>query len=120
MNGACNALYDIAFADDKGAMLRSAYGSPAHTDATPAGAALDITRSPDFASCAVQRVTSSFLGRPTTPDDAPLLLALDDEFVKSGFRMRALVRSLVRSSAYRKSNNESSASWRTDGTEGAK
>ena len=112
LNGACNALYDVAFADDKGAMLRSAYGSPAHADATPAGAGEDITRSPEFAACAVQRVTSSFLGRPTTPDDEPLLRSLDDEFVKSGYRMRSLVRAVVHSAAYLKSNNESSPVWR--------
>src|SRR5208282_2828817 len=106
MNGPCTNLYDQAFADDKGAMLRSAYGSPAHADATPAGAAAEITRSPEFAACAVQRVTSSFLGRPTTPDDEPLLHSLGDEFVKSGYRMRALVRALVHSSAYRRANNE--------------
>jgi hypothetical protein len=120
MNGPCTTLYDPAFADDKGAMLRSAYGSPAHADATPAGAAKEITRSPEFAACAVQRVTSSFLGRPTTADDEPLLRSLDDELVKSGYRMRALVRALVRSAAYRRSNNESSSSWRTEAGEGAR
>ncbi|MGO9713886.1 MAG: DUF1585 domain-containing protein [Polyangiaceae bacterium] len=108
MNGPCTNLYDLAFADDKGAMLRSAYGSLAHADATPAGAAEDITRSPEFAACAVQRVASSFLGRPTNADDEPLLRSLDDEFVKSGYRMRALVRALVHSPAYGRSNNVSS------------
>ena len=110
MNGPCTNLYDLAFADDKGAMLRSAYGSPAHADATPAGAAEDITRSPEFAACAVQRVTSSFLGRPTNADDEPLLRSLDDEFVHSGYRMRALVRALVHSPAYGRSNNRELAS----------
>lgn len=110
LNGQCNALYDVAFADDKGAVLRSAYGSPAHADATPAGAAEEITRSPDFATCAVQRVTSSFLGRPTTPDDAPLLKSLTDRFVQSGYRMRALVRGVIDSPAYAKSNNRGSSS----------
>ena len=47
---------------------------------------------PEFAQCAVQRVTSSFLGRPTTPDDEALLASLTDAFVRSGYRMRALVR----------------------------
>jgi hypothetical protein len=112
LNGQCNALYDVAFADDKGATLRSAYGSPAHADATPAGAGEEITKSPEFAACAVERVTSSFLGRPTTADDAPLLRALDDEFIKSGYRMRALVRALVHSAAYRNSNDMSSSEWR--------
>ncbi|HEY2509266.1 MAG TPA: DUF1585 domain-containing protein [Polyangiaceae bacterium] len=112
MPGRCNALYDPQFADEHGALLRSAYASPAHADATPAGAAEDITRMPEFAQCAVQRVTSSFLGRPLTPDDAPLLSALTSDFVKSGYRMRSLVRAVVRSPAYRTSNNLSSVAWR--------
>ena len=54
LNRDCNALYDVAFADPHGATLRSAYGSPSHADATPSGAAEEVTRSPDFARCAVQ------------------------------------------------------------------
>ena len=109
LNGNCNALYDVAFADDKGATLRSAYGSIAHADAAATGAGQDITKMPEFAECAVQRVASSFLGRPTNADDAPLLTALDKEFVASGFRMKTLVRSIIRSSEYRKANNMTSA-----------
>lgn len=110
LNGNCNALYDVAFADEKGATLRSAYGSIPHADAAPAGAGHDIVAMPEFSQCAVQRVASSFLGRPTTPDDAPLLAALDKEFVASGYRMRALVRAVVRSAEYRSANNRASAS----------
>jgi hypothetical protein len=105
LNGRCGALYDPAFADRQGATLRSAYASAAHADATPAGAAREITQSPDFASCAVQRVTASFLGRPTTPDDAPLLASLTEQFVGSGYRMKALVKAIVRSPSYGRSNN---------------
>jgi len=112
LNGTCNQLYDVAFADNTGAMLRSAYGSPEHADEAPAGAGQDITKSPEFASCAVERVTSSFLGRPTTPDDEALLASLTTEFVKSGYRMRELVKNVVRSSSYQKANNLSSSSWR--------
>jgi hypothetical protein len=115
LNGACNALYDVAFADDHGAMLRSAYGAPQHADATPVGAAQDITKMPEFAQCAVDRVTSSFLGRPTTPDDEPMLRTLTDQFTKSGYRMRTLVRNIVRTDTYRKANNLSSTTWRTTG-----
>ncbi len=110
----CNALYDPAFSDVHGATLRSAYGSPANADAAPAGAAEAITKSPEFARCAVNQVTASFLGRATTPDDAPLLDSLEHTFVTSGYRMRALVRALVRSDTYGKSNNESSSIWRGD------
>jgi len=112
LNGNCNALYDAAFADSKGATLRSAYGSPEHADETVTGAASDVTRMPEFAACAVQRVTSSFLGRETTPDDDALLASLTGAFVKSGFRTKALVRAIMRSDAYRCSNNMSSEAWR--------
>jgi hypothetical protein len=112
LNGGCNALYDPAFADAKGATLRNAYGSPAHADATPVGAAQDLTSTPEFAQCAVQRVTSSFLGRPVTPDDDALVESLTVTFVRSGFRMKALVRGILSSDAYRRSNNLSSTTWR--------
>ena len=110
LNGNCNALYDVAFADDHGATLRSAYGSIANADAEPAGAGLAITRMPEFSACAVQRVASSFLGRPTSPDDADLLASLEKDFVASGYRMRSLVRGIVRSREYRDANNMTSAS----------
>jgi hypothetical protein len=113
LNGNCNALYDPAFADAKSATLRSAYGSPAHADETPAGAAQDIVRMPEFAQCAVERVTSSFLGRQTTPDDDALLASLTQTFVRSGYKMKSLVRAIVRSDAYRKSNNLASTAWRS-------
>ena len=112
LSGMCNALYDVAFADNTGAMLRSAYGSIEHAEAAPAGAAQDITSSPDFARCAVDRVSSSFLGRPTTPDDEPFLKSATTDFVQSGFRMRELVKRVLTSPAYRKSNNTSSDAWR--------
>jgi hypothetical protein len=113
LNGNCNALYDAAFADDNGATLRSAYGSPQHADETPAGAARDITAMPEFGTCAVQRVTSSFLGRATTPDDEPLLTSLTEVFVRSGYRMKSLVRAIMKSDEYRRSNNLSSTTWRS-------
>jgi len=113
LNGNCNALYDMAFVDAKqGATLRSAYGSPEHADETPAGAGRDITAMPEFAQCTVQRVTSSFLGRSTTADDDALLQTLTAAFTKGGYRMRALVGAIIRSDAYRKSNNLSSTTWR--------
>lgn len=112
LNGTCNPLYDVAFADASGSLLRSAYGSMEHTDEGPTGAAADIVKSPDFAACAVNRVTSSFLGRATTPDDEALLRSLTKDFVASGYRMRPLVREILRSSEYRSANNTSSSVWR--------
>jgi hypothetical protein len=113
--GFCGAFYDPQFADNDAGILRSAFGSPAHADAAAAGAAKDVTSSADFASCAVQRVTSSFLGRPLGVDDAALERALKDELVKKGFRMRPLVRAILKSDAYRRANNLSSATWRAAG-----
>jgi hypothetical protein len=113
LNGACNALYDPAFADARSATLRSAYGSPEHADETPAGAGQDIVRSPEFAQCAVQRVASSFLGRSTRPEDEALLASLTAQFVRSGYRMKALVRAIVTSPRYRSANDLSPDAWRS-------
>lgn len=112
LGGGCNALYDASFVGAQGATLRSAYASPEHTDATPTGAGQDITKMPEFAQCAVQRIASSFLGRPTTPDDDPLLASLTAGFVGSGYRTKALVKAILKSDAYRRSNNVSSDTWR--------
>lgn len=115
----CNQLYDVAFADDKGAPLRSAYGSPKNADATPVGAGDEITKMPEFAQCAASRVTSSFLGRATNADDEALLKELTTTFRSSGFKMRALVRGILKSSAYKRANNLSSTSWRAEPPAGA-
>jgi hypothetical protein len=112
---ACGQLYDPAFADDKGATLRSAYGSIAHADATPVGAGQEITRMPEFGACAASRVAASFLGRATNTDDEALLADLSKTFVSSGYKMRALVRGILRSKTYRQANNLSSTSWRGGG-----
>jgi hypothetical protein len=108
----CNSLYDITFTSDRGATLRSAYGSPKNADATPAGAGAEIVSKPEFAECAVSRVTSSFLGRPMNADDEAMLKQLATAFGASGFKMRALVHAILRSDAYRRANNLSSTSWR--------
>jgi hypothetical protein len=105
LSGPCDALYDVAFTDDTGAMLRSAYGSPVHADAGATGLAHDIVSMPEFASCAVDRVTSSLLGRPTETADAGLLQSLTDQFKASGFKMKTVVRGVLRSDAYRRANN---------------
>jgi hypothetical protein len=110
--GGCNVFYDPQFADEQNGTLRSAYGSLAHADAAAAGAGKDITGTRDFATCAVQRVASSFLGRPLGADDGALASALEDELVKKGYRIRPLVRAILKSDAYRRANNLSSTTWR--------
>ena len=101
LSGPCNSLYDVAFADDAGATLQSAYGSFPHAEAGAAGAGHDIAAAPEFASCAVERVTSALLGRATTPEDAPLLEALTAQLKASGYKMKTVVRGVMRSEVYR-------------------
>lgn len=103
--GQCETFYDPAFSDDKAGLLRGAYASIDHAAAGPVGAGEMFAGSSEFGRCAVERVTSSFLGRPLTDDDGALLLSLTDTFVKSGYHMRALVRGIVTSDVYRRSNN---------------
>ncbi len=110
--GYCEAFYDPAFSDEQGGMLRGAYGSVDHAAAGPVGAGAAIAAAPEFARCAVERVTASFLGRPLSDDDAPLLGTLTSTFVSHGYRMRALVSAIVRSDVYRRSNNLRTAAAR--------
>jgi hypothetical protein len=100
LTGACDALYDVAFADDGGAMLRSAYGSPEHAAAGAAGMAKDFVALPEFASCAVDHVASSLLGRATDAGDAALLESLTKQLVSSGFKMKTVVHAVLKSDAY--------------------
>lgn len=103
--GFCRDFYDPAFSSTDFGLLRGAYASKAHADAGPAGAAAEIAQSDDLATCAVERVTGAFLGRQLGPDDTALLATLRDTFKSNGYRMRPLVRALVRSKAYRDAND---------------
>jgi hypothetical protein len=111
----CNAFYDATFADAASATLRSAYAAPDHVEAGPAGLAEALTGSSEFAPCVARNMALSFLGRPLTADDAPLQAHLASAFTGSGYRMRALVRALVRSDAYQKANDLRSSVWRDRG-----
>lgn len=106
--GFCDGFYDPAFADTDKGVLRGAYAGMDHAEAGPAGLASEITRAPEFGSCAVQRVTGSLLGRALSPDDDALVRTLTDTFTQSGYHMRALVAAILRSDAYRKANNSHS------------
>jgi len=110
--GQCNFFYDPDFSDQTGGLLRGAYASVEHAAAGAAGAGLAITQAPEFASCAVQRIASSFLGRPLTSDDDGWVEELTKEFRAANLHPRALVRAIVRSDAYRQTNNVRSALWR--------
>jgi hypothetical protein len=105
--GFCGFFYDPAFSDGRAGKLRGAYASPEHAEGGPAGAGADIAARPELGSCAVERVASSFLGRPIRDEDAPLLASLGRTFVGGGYRLRPLVGALVRSPAYLRANNDS-------------
>ncbi len=117
--GFCDAFYDPAFGDANAGLLRGAYASAEHAKEGPQGLADMVVRSPEFASCAVSRVTASFLGRPLSSDDDALVQSLTGTFTKAGYRMRPLVLALVRSDAYRKANNLRSGTPRQLPTEPA-
>ena len=97
---ACKQIYDPAFGK-----LRGAYAAPAHADAGPAGLAQDIINAPDFAPCVVQNVAQSLLGRVLAPEDDPWKTQLVKVFVDGGYRMKALVRAILRSPRYRAGND---------------
>jgi hypothetical protein len=110
--GFCRNHYDPAFADATHSQLRGAYASPAHAEQGPRGLADQIVTSPAFARCAAQNVAQSFLGRPLDADDEDLLRKLTATFVAGDYRMRPLVRELVKSDAYRRANDLRPADWR--------
>lgn len=93
---ACKQFYDPALGT-----LRYAHSSPAHADLGPAGFGQEVTSSDEFAPCVVHQVTRSLLGRPLTQADGAWKAALVKTFVDGGYRMRALVRAIVTSPAYR-------------------
>lgn len=110
--GFCRDHYDPAFSTKEVGLLRGAYASREHAEAGPAGLAAEIVKSPELASCVVERVASGFLGRAVGSEDAALLSALREVLVKDGYRMRPLVRALVKSKAYREANDLASDTWR--------
>lgn len=123
--GGCSSYYDPAFTfpqtDPKGvvtggyALLRGAYGSEANADLGPAGFADYLTSTSQFESCVAENVTAGFLGRNLTSEDETLKSTLADVLAKNNFQMRALVRALVKSDAYKAANNLSSTKWREGG-----
>lgn len=117
MPGYCRGYYDPAFSSADGGALRGSYGSSANAETGPAGLARTITASPEFASCVVRNVSASLLGRALNIDDKALHDRLTAAFTQSGMRMRTLVRELVQSDAYRRSNNLTSSAWRTGGAQ---
>jgi hypothetical protein len=114
LSSSCSPYYDPAFTDDSGAKLRGAYVSSEHAEAGPRGLGEEIAGSPLFASCVAQNVASSFLGRTLTDDDDGLRDQLAKQLEQSNFRVKAMVKALVKSDAYRKANNLTADAWREE------
>lgn len=112
---ACTDFYDPAFTTPSATMLRGAYAAPDHADEGPKALAQYLTSTNQFQSCVAENVATSFLGRTLTSDDSALQAALAQTFADGGYSMRALVRALVKSDAYKKANNLSSTAWRNGG-----
>ncbi|MGZ3453364.1 MAG: DUF1585 domain-containing protein [Polyangiales bacterium] len=112
MSSACKTYYDPAFSSATQGLLRGAYGSKAHADEGPSGIGKYLTDAPEFSSCVVSNVASSFLGRQLGPDDAQLQESLVTAFDGGGHKMRALVRALVKADAYRNANDLTASAWR--------
>jgi hypothetical protein len=108
----CGSFYDPAFTTETSAKLRGSYASTEHADQGPRGMAEYITSSELFAPCVAQNVAASFLGRALGSDDAALVDEVAQAFVDGDFRMRPLVRALVKAQAYRDANNLTSEAWR--------
>jgi hypothetical protein len=112
--GYCSGYYDPAFTDAMQGTLRGAYASHDNADAGPAGIAKYLTSTSQFESCVAQNVTESFIGRALTPDDQVLQQALAQVLANGGYKMKAMVKALVISDAYKKANNLSSTAWRQE------
>jgi hypothetical protein len=103
LDPACNRYYDPSFATADAGKLRGAYASAENAEKGPAGFAQAVTSSPEFATCAARTVLESMLGRKTQTEDQ-MVSELDHVFTDGGFKMRPLVRAIVKSNAYRNAN----------------
>lgn len=115
LSTACKTYYDPAFSSATDGMLRGAYGSEPHADQGPGGIGQYLTSTPEFGQCVVKNVAESFLGRELGADDAGLESMLTTTFTSGGFKMKALVRALVKADAYRNANDLTAAAWRKAG-----
>lgn len=110
----CATFYDPEFTTTSMAMIRGGYGSTNNADLGPAGLGAQMTAAPEFAQCVVTKITESFLGRSLTAEDSALHSSLVQTLRTGGFRTRALVRALVRATAYRDANNLTPEAWRAE------
>lgn len=119
MTPECMLHYDPAFSNGTAGKLRGAYASAENAAKGPAGFAQAVVASPDFATCAAKTITESFLGRRTSGADGPLLDAMTHSFQDGGYKMRALVRAVVKTNAYRHANTALEAGAKAQNGNGA-
>ena len=112
VNANCPTFYDSAFATTQASYLKGAFNAPQNADRGPAGLASDVASSPEFARCVVYTVGDAMMPGQLRDADRDLATTLTNTFVANGFRMRPLLRAIVTSDAYRKSNNLASSAWR--------
>lgn len=112
ISGACTNLYDRNFATSSYGLMLGAYGSEANAEAGPPGMGEYLANQPEYATCVVRNVAESFLGHALGDDDMALAQQLAGALAGNGFRVRAMVRALLLSDAYRHANDLSSTAWR--------
>ncbi|WP_394827158.1 DUF1585 domain-containing protein [Pendulispora albinea] len=121
MNGTCAPYYDPAFSNKTHGVLRGGYPDVTnrtnHAEQGPKGMASELVNQPEFAACVAENVASSFLGRSLSTEDAELTRTLTQALRDGGYRMRAVVKKMLLSDAYHRSNNLTSSAWR-GGTDG--
>ena len=110
--GGCRSYYDVDFSTTAKGQLRGAYASATNVEAGPAGMAAWTVSQPEFAGCVAETVAQSFLGRALDRDDDALRSDLEQKFVEGGYRMRGMVRALLKADAYKRANNLDSDAWR--------
>jgi hypothetical protein len=115
LSSTCKSFYDPAFTTAERSLLRGSYAGAAQANGGPAALAAEMTKGDGFAQCVAEKVSESFLGRTLSTDDAKLKQELATQFSAGGFKMRALVRAIVKADAYRKANNLTSTAWREEG-----
>lgn len=109
----CNTRYDNIFSTPTTGMLRGAYASVENTDLGAKGMGEYLTHRADFAPCVAQNVAESFLGRSLGTEDSALRDQMTTALVEGGYRVKPLVKVLLKSQQYRSANNLSSTVWRS-------
>lgn len=112
--GFCREYYDPDFANASRGLLRGSYGSATNAEAGPAQLARNLVASPEFDQCVADNLAESFLGRTLDAEDAALRAQLRMAFAGE-HKIRALVRAIIQSDAYRASNNLTATAARTGG-----